>query len=141
MNKEQFNRLAWDYLSIDTGEKPVLFDLSLLPEIPERKMRIYHNTKVDNIESILSVGLLSGAKVGKRESLPFILASDNKNDLFSSGVFIVADIDPIHCHKVNSSWVEIYQDITPEQITAVYVNNITLPNEQVIKIYRAMGEI
>lgn len=103
-------------------DKLVVTHPAQLPPVAEGHTRIYHGTSMDNLQSILDNGIQLGSTIGSKEALPFIMGVEGAESAFGEAniVFDFSSENP-SLQKINDSWVEIYQTITPAQIVGVYL--------------------
>lgn len=106
---------------IDT-DKLVVTHPAQLPPVAKGHTRIYHGTSMDNLQSIFDKGIQLGSTTGSKEALPFIMGVEGSESAFGEAniVFDFSD-ESSSLQRINDSWVEIYQMITPAQIVGVYL--------------------
>lgn len=83
-------------------------------------MIAYHYTLQSNVDSILEKGLLTGKDIGKGEKIAAILLSSNEyNVTVGSFAYLMVDLTGLNYRKINDSWIECYETITPNRIIAI----------------------
>ncbi len=103
-----------------------------LPPVPEGKLRLYHGTVEENLDSIAEKGLLTGSEAGKGEKIDVVLFSTEPGNFGDN--MIVIDIDEADAklrmgttgrrHGLQD-WGELRRSVKPSEITAIIQPSLT----------------